>query len=136
MRTVRCYCLGQDGGFRGWYDSQPNEVKARIHSVLELLCALPHWRQTPFYEPLRGKCDGLGEIKVELQGAHYRFLGYEDSDKGEFTILRWFRKETNADYGSHCPQALKRKEQVLKDASRSEPWPFTEDEDADEEVPE
>jgi hypothetical protein len=113
--------------------SQPDEVKAKIDAVFELLCRLPHWRRTPLYEPLRGKGDGLGEIKVDLPDAHYRFLGFEHDDS--FTILRWFRKDTNADYGGHWPQALKPKEQVLKDASRTEPWPFDEDEEADEEIP-
>jgi hypothetical protein len=135
MRVIRCYCLGQDGGFRGWYDSQDDEIKARIEYALELLPAVPSLEATPFYGELRGKCEGIGEVKVDIGNAHFRLLAYEDKGKHELTILRWFRKVTNADYGSHCPQALKRKEQVLKDASRTEPWPFDEDDALDEEVP-
>lgn len=134
MRLIRCYCLGQDGGFRGWYDSQDDEIKAKIEYVLELLAALATLENTPFYEGLRGKCLGVGEIKIDTSVAFYRLLAYEDEVTGDLTILRWFQKATNADYGSHCPQALKRKEQVSKDASRTEPWPFDEDDSTDKEV--
>ena len=133
MTLIRCYCLGQGGGFRGWHDSQDDETKAKIEFVLELLCALSSWHATPLYEELRGKCAGLGEIKVDLASGHYRLLVCEHG-KHQFTILRWFNKRTNADYAKECPQALERKAQVLKDVRRTEPWPFDEDEAAGEEV--
>ena len=127
MRTVRWYCLGRDGGFRGWYDSQAAEIQGRIEFALELLSALPDWKKSPFYEEMRGRCEGLGEIRVNAGNAHYRLLGCDGPGKQAFTILCWFRKETNADYGRECPKARERKEGVLRDASRTEVWPFDEE---------
>jgi hypothetical protein len=123
MWTLRCYCLGRDGGFRGWYDSQDADLKAKIDYTLELLCALSDWSKSPFYEDLRGKCSGLGEIKVDTHEAHYRLLGFRGPRKGEFTLLVGFKKETNADYATECPKALRRQEGVLKDGERAEFWP-------------
>jgi len=122
MWTLRCYSLGQDGGFRGWYDSQDADLQAKIDFTLELLVALPTWKQSPFYADLRGACAGLGEIKVDTETVHCRLLGFE-AGRREFTIVGWFNKTTNADYGAECPKALKRKEGVLKNAERADLWP-------------
>jgi hypothetical protein len=123
MWTLRCYCLGQDGGFRGWYDSQDADLQAKIDFTLELLAALPDWSRSPFYAELRGACKGLGEIKVDTETVHCRLLSFQGPGKHEFTVLGWFNKRTNADYGAECPRALKRKEGVLKDGERAEVWP-------------
>jgi hypothetical protein len=123
MWTLRCYYLGQDGGFRGWYDSQDAEIQAKIDYTLELLVALPDWSKSPFFADLRGRCVGLGEVKVDAGNAHYRLLGFYGPNKREFTLLCGFLKVTNADYGTECPKALKRKEGVLKDGERAEVWP-------------
>lgn len=124
MRVIRWYCLGQDGGFRGWYDSQPLEVQAKIEVVLAILEAQRTWDKTPFYESLRGKCEGLGEIKFSVGERHYRLLGFDGPGKREFTIGTWFQKRNNSDYGRECPKGRERKEGVLKDGSRAKYWPF------------
>jgi Phage derived protein Gp49-like (DUF891) len=123
MGTLRCYCLGQRGGFRGWYDSQDADLQAKIDFTLELLAALPNWSRSPFYGELRGACEGLGEIRVDTETVHCRLLGFQGPGKHEFTVLGWFNKSTNADYGAECSKALKRKEGVLKDGERAEVWP-------------
>ena len=123
MWIFRCYDLGQDGGFRGWCDSQEADVKAKIDFTLELLAALKDWSLSPFYQDLHGGCEGLGEIKIDTDNTHHRLLGFFGPGKREFTLLCGFSKETNADYGKECPKALNRKEGVLKDGARAAVWP-------------
>jgi hypothetical protein len=123
MWTYRCYCLGQDGGFRSWYDSQDAELQAKIDYTLELLSAVSDWSQSQFYEDLRGACEGLGEIKVDTATRCCRLLGFRGPGRRDFTLLCGFIKVANADYGRECPRALKRRDGVLKDGERAEWWP-------------
>ena len=121
MWTLKCYIAGQDSGFRGWYDSQDPEIPAQIDVTLENLTALRDWDRTPLYDELRGRFEGLGEIRVDTDTASYRLLGFM-SGRREFTILCGFWKLSNADYASECPKARNRKEGALKDDRRVSIW--------------
>lgn len=123
MWTLRCYSLGQDGGFRGWYDSQDLDVRLEIDTTLEILSASSNWSDSLFYEELRGACEGLGEIKVDVgrgrRRLSYRILGFVGPGRRDFTLLVGFLKLTGAEYATECPRALRRKEGVLKDGKRA-----------------
>ena len=133
MWILRCYDQGQDGGFRGWYDSQDAEIQTEIEVALELLAGQPVWADDLYYEPLRGACSGLGEIKIDLRmkadarkelQVCYRILGYKTDGTREFTMLCGFQKISGSEYSTYCPMARSRKEKVLKDGNRASLWPL------------
>ena len=94
-------------------------MQAEISSTIEILAVLPDWSKSAAYEDLEGKCEGLGEVKVDVADLCIRLLGFKGPGKREFTLLLGFAKRTNSDYATHCPRALKRKEGVLKDGRRA-----------------
>jgi hypothetical protein len=122
---LRCYALGGSASYSGQYEASPVYVQTEIDAALEILRPTRLWPETLCKE-LRGSCDGLAEIIVELLGPndrpeHYRLLGFFGPDRMEFTLLFILRKEADSDYGPACRSALQRKEGVLKDGQRAPP---------------
>lgn len=148
--TFRCYDPGDGrGGFHGWYDSLPGNIRAEIDAALEVLSRRRRpWPET-IYDQLHGKCYGLTEVKIAVPkppvakrsagatGAadttddetdqepdHYRILAWEGPGRHDITLLDGFKKENNSDYGSHCKKALRRRDGVKKDGRRAQPCEF------------
>jgi len=119
MWILRCYRAGRGGGFEDWYDLQAPEIQAEIDATLDILVWQRDLSENSTYEDLRGKCRGLGEIRVDVADGKFRILGFKGPGRREFTLLVGFRKKTNADYGVECPKALRRKEGVKKDGKRA-----------------
>jgi hypothetical protein len=119
----RCYDPGRNrGGFYKWYDEQDPEIQAAIDTILAILAGTRRWDR-PFFAELAGACQGLSELIVDVgiddDVRNVRILGFSGPQSGDYTLLRGFIKNTDADYGHHCPQALKRKQAILKDARRA-----------------
>jgi hypothetical protein len=119
----RCYDLGGSGSYNGWYATLPVYVQTEIDNVLEILAATREWPKELAKE-LRGSCEGLAEIIIELLGPDeqpvpYRLLGFFGPERRQFTLLFGFRKKIDSDYGPACRSALVRKEGVLKDGNRA-----------------
>lgn len=122
---LRCYDLGGSASYKGQYDALPVYVQTEIDTVLEILAATRFWTE-PLCKELRGACDGLAEIIVELLGPndqpeHYRLLGFFGPDRLEFALLWILKKDTDSDYGPACRSALTRKEGVIRDGRRAPP---------------
>ena len=121
----RCYAVGGVGSYNGWYASLSVRVRTEIDNVLDILAATRNWPEELGKE-LRGACDGLAEIIVEVPGTdettdNYRLLGFFGPEQMEFTLLFGFKKENNSDYGAACRSALTRREGVVRDGRRAPP---------------
>jgi hypothetical protein len=126
MVALRCYLANGEGDvIRVWIASQPGPIRGAVNAVLEGLQAIPskRWRRKRFARlgaKQQRECSGLGEIRVEADGEHYRILGYF-SDEGEetFTMLLAFKKDCDPAYHNACPLAQTRKADVENDPSKS-----------------
>lgn len=130
MWILRCYDPGgKGGGFHSWLDSLIPEVQSEIDNAFEILVPLSDWRKTTTYEDLRGACEGLGEVKVDVtrnwndgggtRTRMFRILVFHGPDRREVTLLYGFEKITGSEYSHACPAALQRKEGVLRDGRRA-----------------
>jgi hypothetical protein len=128
MRSYRCYdpSASGGGGIHTWYDPLPADVRAAIDATLELLAHEDDWEGHPQVEMLRGACEGLSEIKIDMpDGRKFRILGFDGPRRREFTLLYGFDKSPgHVDYGPHCHSALWRKHAVERNNSRAIPCTF------------
>jgi hypothetical protein len=137
MWTFRCYILGTGAGsFHGWLEGLPEHVQAEIEAALEALGTYRSLADSPQYEALRGACEGLSEVIIDVpktpeernggDDVHcYRIIGFVGPGKREFTLLHGFVKENkNSDYGHACRAARAKMEGVLKDGDRAPPCEF------------
>ena len=126
MITFRCYET-KTVGIHRWLGDQPPEFRAEIDAVLELIQAAKGLDEILSVKALRGKCDGLTEIKIdfslETELIHIRILGYETRNS-EFILLFPFRKRGGPDYGTACRSAFTRKRGVERDERRAQPCRF------------
>jgi hypothetical protein len=137
MVAFRCYDPSTDGsgGIHLWYDAQIAEVRSAIDATLELMAHEAVLDEHPSYKPLRGKCGGLAEIKIDLaiRGAqnpkkiekiHVRLLGPHNPPTREFVLLTGFLKKGGPDYGPACTQAHNRARGVERNSQRAKPCLF------------
>jgi hypothetical protein len=128
MANLRCYDpKGAGGGVHGWYASLPDNVQAAIDAALENIRDESDLDGLPQLKALRGVCDGLDEITIDLdKSAKYRILCFRGPNRGDLTLLFGFKKSPrgNIDYGPHCWSAIKRKEGVIHDGRRAPPCRF------------
>lgn len=103
-----------------WFDSGSPKLRARFLSRMKTLAQLPRneWHKN-LYKDLHGECSGLGEIRFLVDNVQQRPLGFH-SGKAEFTIL-FCAKEKGGKFVplSACERAIARKNDVLRDRSRT-----------------
>ena len=94
--------------FLDFYDSQPDNVQAKIEWTLNLIRVM---RQIPekYFKHIEGK-KGLYEIRVDVGGNIYRIFSF--FDKGNLVILgNAFQKKTQKTPKKEIEKALKIKEE-------------------------
>ena len=117
----RCY-RSADGTdeVKTWFDGGSKKLQARFISRMTALAQLPRdeWHGN-LYKTLHGNCDGLGEIRFFADKVQQRPLGFHSGD-AEFTIL-FCAKEKGGKFVplSACEKAIARRDEVLKDRSRT-----------------
>lgn len=132
--TFRCYDPSDNrGGFYEWYDALDPQVMAEVDQALDILGREREWGP-PTYKDLGGACQGLGEIRidVEIEGdrsdesriRNFRILGAYGPRRREFILLCAFEKISGAEYAVECPRALRRLDGVLRDGRRAPPCEF------------
>ena len=126
MVAFRCYLADGKDLIQEWYDSVDGSVCGVVDAVVEELQDMPRhlWRRKPFANLSRPACLGLAEIRLEVDGEHYRILGIDGPGPDEFTLLYPFRKDDDPRYLEACLAAQKRRELVENDADRSRPCVF------------
>jgi hypothetical protein len=129
MISLRCYDPGSGGGgIHNWYDQQISEAaQGAVDAALEMLIQENNLDDLRHYKPLRGACDGLDEIIVDLpKGPKYRILCFRGPAQREVTLLFGFEKTSrgSADYASPCWAANRRKEGVVRDGRKAPPCRF------------
>jgi hypothetical protein len=85
-----------------------------------MLARLPaaEW-QSSYYKKLSGECEGLWEIRFNVDGVQHRPLGYR-SGEYEFTLLLWAQEKNNRFVPLNaCEQALHRKAETLASRTRT-----------------
>ena len=119
--SFRCY-RSVDGTdeIRALYDGGSGQLQARFLSRMRTLAQLAktEWHEN-LYKDLHGPCSGLGEIKFFADNVQQRPLGFR-SGNAEFIIL-FCAKEKGGKFVplSACEKAIARKDEVLKDRSRT-----------------
>jgi hypothetical protein len=133
---VAFYCYDPsadgDGGIHIWYQAQVPAVRSAIDAALEVMSREDVLDEHPAFKPLRGKCSGLAEIKIDFaikKGAktekiHIRLLGPHAPPTAEFLLLTGFLKKGGPDYGPACHQAHNRNRGAQRDANRVKPCRF------------
>jgi hypothetical protein len=130
MIAFRCYDPSDDGsgGIHRWYNTLPDEIRGEIDAVLEAMQLETSLASHRFVEAMCGACKGLSRItfKVNFSGEeiHIRILGFDGPERRQFTLLRGFEKQADADYGRMCWAAHRQKEGVEHDGSRAPPCQF------------
>jgi hypothetical protein len=123
MIRLRCYDPGDSGGgIHSWYDGLLESVQGAVDATLELLREENDLNGLPQLKSLRGACQGLDEIIVDLYaGPKYRILCFRGPESKEITLLFGFEKTARgtADYAAPCWAAKKRKDGVNRDGRRA-----------------
>ena len=123
MWTIRCYdpSSGGNGGIHSWYNLLPGDVKAAVDAALELVATEQGLlRDLPYYKELRGHCQDLDEVIVNLaDGRLFRVLTFKGPGRRDCTLLFGFEKTSTADYGQACDSARWRKQGVERDEKRA-----------------
>lgn len=118
----RCY-RSADGTdeVRAWYDGGSKQLQARFLSRMRTLAQLARneWHEN-LYKTLHGPCSGLSEIRFIADKVQQRPLGFHSGD-AEFIIL-FCAKEKGGKFVplSACKKAIARRDEVLKDRSRTD----------------
>jgi hypothetical protein len=127
MVAFRCY-ESKTVGVDRWLATQRPEIRAEVDGALELLQPESSLRGLPAVKPLRGKCKGLTEIKIDFSlgdaEIHIRILGYEGPGRSEFTLVWPFAKRGGADYGPACRSAQQRKRGIERYGKNVRPCTF------------
>ena len=128
MVTFRCYISGEGvDQIRVRYDAQDGGVQAALTAVMEVLEAISRdrWPESCFksLENRKGsQCEGLDELKLEVEGVHYRILGFSGPRDDDFTMLLPLKKDDDPTYKASCEEAQKRKAEVINDWTRAREW--------------
>jgi hypothetical protein len=69
-----------------WIEGLPMKARVRLQVQIPILAGLPLLR-LPYTRMLEGECDGLFEIRIEVDNVQYRPLAYYGPEKREITIL-------------------------------------------------
>lgn len=96
-----------------WYEHDASEVaRAEFHYRLRVLRVreAQEWER-PYVAPLRGKYQGLVEIRFRADSVQYRPIGFFGPSRKVFTILII---ATKADFKSACDRALQRRADVKR----------------------
>jgi Phage derived protein Gp49-like (DUF891) len=128
MVAFRCY-ISEDGvdQIRLWFDGQADDVQAALLAVLEIMEATSRkrWAESYFKALEKRKaadCEGLDELVLVIDGVHYRIFGFSGPGTDDFTMLLPLKKKEDPTYKVSCPEAQKRKEEVLNDWGRTCEW--------------
>lgn len=103
---------------RDTYEEGTPRLKARTLSRLKILAGLPRaqWHEG-YFKKLSGPCEGLWEIRFEVDNVQQRPLGFHVTET-EFLILFWAREKGGKFVPNKaCEIALKRKAEVLKNGN-------------------
>jgi hypothetical protein len=68
------------------------------------------------------QCEGLDELKLEVEKVHYRILGFSGPRDDDFTMLLPLKKDDDPTYKESCEEAQKRKAEVINDWTRAREW--------------
>jgi hypothetical protein len=149
MVAFRCYS-GTSAGERhddAWRAAIPAEFNGEVDAELELLQQHRTLQDKQYFKPLRRRCAGLIEVRIEFElelddprtqhesmrrrkgrsrperpKVIIRILGFGSAD--DFILLYGFRKYGEPDYGPACHSALNRKRGVEHDERRAPPCQF------------
>jgi hypothetical protein len=128
-----------------WRAALPPEFNGDVDGQLELLQKHKTLEDERYFKVLRGRCDGLTEIRIEFElkpddprsrqesirprkkrptrpKIVIRILGFGTDN--DFVLLYAFRKRGGPDYGQACHAALNRKTGVDKDGRRARSCDF------------
>lgn len=119
--AFRCYRSerGVDE-IRAWYERQSPKVRGKFLSRLQTLGQFqPHQWRAPYFRWLHGECEGLGEIRFEVNRVQHRPLGFEGRGL-TFTLVMCAREVNNrfVPRGA-CGTALARKAEIGDNEERS-----------------
>src|ERR1700734_469755 len=97
MVAFRCYdpSANGTGGIHLWYRAQIPEVRSAIDGALEVMAHEKSLDGHIAFKPLRGRCSGLAEIKIDFpikrrkktDHIHIRLLGPHNPPNVEFVLL-------------------------------------------------
>jgi hypothetical protein len=132
MVAFCCYDPSTDGsgGIHLWYEALAPKIRSAIDATLELMAVETTLDEHPSFKPLRGKCRGLAEIKIDIEikdsknpkrthKIHVRILGPHNPPTKEFLLLTGFLKRGGPDYGPMCKQAHNRTRGVQRNEQKS-----------------
>ena len=108
-----------------WYDLQTLKVQATFDQRLRTLqqMEISEWRD-PYSKRLKGKCDGLIEIRFLADRVQHRPLGWFGPSQREFTILFCAREIGDRfDPPNACEVALGRKHEAIYDPRATRVFP-------------
>lgn len=109
---------GIKSDIRETYENGSSRLKARTLSRFKILAGLPRtqWHEG-YFKKLSGICEGLWEVRFEVDNVQQRPLGFHITDI-EFVILFWAREKGDKFVPKKaCEIALKRKDEVLKNGN-------------------
>jgi hypothetical protein len=117
----RCY-ITADGVdvIDRWYQEQPPKTQAKFDVRIRFLRQQPRssWVR-PYFDSLKGECDGLGEIRFECMNVQWRPIGFS-SGRMEFTLVM-VAKEKGGKFEprSTCSVSQERKSEVENNRNRA-----------------
>lgn len=124
--TFRCYLTerGTDV-IDEWYREQPEALQAKFDTRLRHLRQHPRsdWVR-PYFDTLRKKCAGLGEIRFAWNKAQYRPIGFASGEM-EFTLV-FVAEEHGKRFvpPTTCQISQKRKAEVIANRKRARDCEF------------
>jgi hypothetical protein len=112
---------------RGWYNAQNGAVRADLTAVMETLEVISRdrWPESRFkqLQNRRGsQCEGLDELRLEVEKVHYRIFGFSGPRNNDFTMLLPLKKDDDPKYKWSCEEAQRRKAEVINDWTRAREW--------------
>jgi hypothetical protein len=126
--TFRCY-VSDDGmdQIRVWYNAQDEAVQADLTAIMDTLEATsrdrwPESRVKPLQNRKGSQCEGLHELRLEVEEVHYRIFGFSGPRNDDFTMLLPLKKNDDPTYKRSCKEAQKRKAEVIHDWTRAREW--------------
>ena len=97
-RSVIYDYIDKDGVniIKAWLDQKEPKAKAKLNNRLNTLEQMDRaeWGKLNT-EVLKGDKDGLVAVRVQFRRIQYRMLGYDGSNRGEFTLLACGEEHNN-----------------------------------------
>lgn len=105
---------------RAWLDCIGAKPKARLNSwILHLAATPPGQWSRPLVDTLAGECEGLFEIRAQVNRVQYRLLGFHGTGERQVTLVFGAVERSNRfEPLSACEQAQRRKSQVEQDPEK------------------